>query len=477
MKWRAVRSIAREELRESIGDKRFRWTTVVVTVLLVGSLTFGVRHYLDLSRAHEAALHANTEQFNAQSPKNPHAGAHFGIDAFRPEPLLSFLDRGIDDQIGEDIFLEPHHPNLFANPPSLDSLATSRVGGLSGAEIAIFTLPLLVIALATACITKERERGTLRLLLAQGVSKLEIAAGKTVGIATLLGIVLAPPLVVIATALLALGAASAPDIDAIRIAMILGGFATYVLIFLLICVAISAVASSSRAALLLALGTWGLFVLVVPRIVDQVVRASEPTISVVQLKHEIQTDPTEPMDLLRLDSGIEKFQADTLAKYGVSRIEDLPVNIAGLELEDAEVGGNRVFDRHYEAMFDQLRAQDRITREASVLSPAAALGLLSSSAAGTDLDHRLDWWRSAETHRRRINTILNNYFATHSTSKQGFGFTVGRDAFELVPPWHYDQPPGTWALDRSLPALAALALWCMVAVGLWFAGAQRMRAL
>jgi len=470
-------AVARAEVHEALADGRLRWGAGTAVLLLVATCVFGARHYVELHREREAGLHETTKQFLSQSPKNPHAGAHTGVDAFRPEPVLSFFDRGVDDHVGIDIFMEPHHPNYFTDVPILDSIGTARMGRLSGAEVALFLLPLLALMLAAPAITRERERGTLRLLLAQGVSPAEVMAGKLAGLGAVLGAALLLPAVVLAIVLLGLALSDPSSVDVTRVAMIIVAYGAYTLAFLLVSLAISAVAGGTRQALLVALGVWAFVVLVAPRVVDEFIRARVPTPSAIMFKEEIRADPAEPMDLLGLVSQIDRFQSDALKKYGVSKVEDLPMNIAGLCLEDAEVRNNRVFDRHYNALFHRFREQQRETALASVLSPASAVSLLSSSAAGTDIEHRLDWWRSAETQRRRINTILNNYFATHSTSKQGYEFIVGRDVWELVPPWRYQNRPGTWALARSWPALASLGACVLMALLAFAAATRAMRVL
>lgn len=108
--------------------------------------------------------------FLAQPDRHPHRMVHYGHYAFRTSPLLAALDPGVDAVTGQSIFLEGHRQNtaMFA-----DARAGADLGGFAGltpANIYQLLLPLLLIIIGHGMLLRERESGTLAVLLAQGQS-------------------------------------------------------------------------------------------------------------------------------------------------------------------------------------------------------------------------------------------------------------------------------------------------------------------
>ena len=109
---------------------------------------------------------------------NPHAAAHYGAFVFKPVQPLSAIDPGLDPFVGVFVFLEAHKQQLARHRPIEDATPTRRLGQLTLASAALVLLPLLVVALTFSSFAGERDQGTLRPLLAMGMSRSALLRAK-----------------------------------------------------------------------------------------------------------------------------------------------------------------------------------------------------------------------------------------------------------------------------------------------------------
>ena len=123
---------------------------------------------------------------------NPHAAAHYGAFVFKPVQPLSAIDPGLDPFVGVFVFLEAHKQQLARHRPIEDATPTRRLGQLTPASAALVLLPLLVVSLTFSSFAAERDQGTLRPLLAMGVSRRSLLAGKAIGAMLPLAAVIVP---------------------------------------------------------------------------------------------------------------------------------------------------------------------------------------------------------------------------------------------------------------------------------------------
>jgi ABC-2 type transport system permease protein len=462
MRAAVVRRIAGAELRLQRRDGRVRIAALLVATLTALAILLGYQHHAAVARAMEAAQRETQAQFVGQGEKNPHSGAHFGIHAYRPEPALGFFDRGLDDYLGVAIFIEPHHPNRFRDLPAQDETALSRFGQWTGAGMLQVLLPLLLILLAAPAIASERERGTLRLLAAQGVRPGELLCGKALGIAAAVAGVLAPAL--LAALAVALASPARASLSAARVALLLVGYALYLGAFLLASLAISARARTAQGAVVAALSLWSLTVLLGPRLVAEAAGRLAPSPTAFDFQQALDAGTLNHDEAAREAHDAELLRR-TLAQYGVSKADDLPVNLAGIRLQDQEDHDAPHFDRVYGELFGTFAAQERLTTWGALAAPLLAVQSVSMAAAGTDGAHAADFWLAAERHRRTMVTTLNRFITAHPVKGGAYGLTADREAWDLVPPFAYAPPPARFALDHALAPLAVLLAWLLAALG------------
>ena len=110
------------------------------------------------------------------------------------------------------------------------------------------------------------------------------------------------------------------------------------------------------------------------------------------LPTRLETDIAIQEDLRRLgdshnpdDPFFTAFKQKMLRQYGVSRVEDLPVNYKGLLAVEGEKLTSRLFDDYADRSFAVQAAQSGLMNGFGLISPTVALRRLSMAAAGTDV--------------------------------------------------------------------------------------------
>jgi len=189
-----VPRIAREEWRALARDKVAVFGLLLLTVLILVAALNAHEHqrHTNLERARYQAQ-AN-QAFEAQPDRHPHRVAHFGHYLFRPLNPLAAFDPGIDAYTGNTLYLEPHRQNSANFGDVRQSSLLLRFGQLTPAFVLQVLAPLLLIFVGHASVARERESGTLRILLAQGVGGRQIVCAKLLALSGFAVLALLPAL-------------------------------------------------------------------------------------------------------------------------------------------------------------------------------------------------------------------------------------------------------------------------------------------
>ncbi|MFN8810007.1 MAG: ABC transporter permease, partial [Cyclobacteriaceae bacterium] len=179
-----IREIVRKELLEIFREGRFRVALLTVAILVVTAIGVGRQYYRQVNEQHEAARRNARSEWVSQGSKNPHSAAHYGTYAFKPKYPMSLLDNGVDKYSGVSIYLEAHKRNDAQYMAAQDQTALSRFGDLSPDFILMFMVPLFIILIAFNSVSRERESGTLRVMMSQGISPWKLASGKWLAVFT-----------------------------------------------------------------------------------------------------------------------------------------------------------------------------------------------------------------------------------------------------------------------------------------------------
>ncbi|MBA3837737.1 MAG: ABC transporter permease, partial [Zymomonas sp.] len=267
----AVARVCRNDL---IGMARNRVAVVAIVLTLLLSLVAMLTSlaHRDANAAMRARFQAEADQrFDGQPARHPHRVVHYGHFVFRVPPPLAAFDPGVDAYTGNSIFLEGHRQNSANFGDVRQSSLLARFGALTPAFVLQILAPLVLIFVGFGVFVREREAGTLRQAMAQGLRAREMVAGKLLALLIAAALLGAPG----ALALIWLVAAEgAPAHPALVLAM---GYAGYLAIWAAVVVFVSARAATSRGALLMLLSLWAGVAILIPRVVPDFVAAARPT--------------------------------------------------------------------------------------------------------------------------------------------------------------------------------------------------------
>lgn len=448
--------IAKKEMREIRQDGRFQIASAIVLTLLCVSLGIGWQQYSTVRRQHEQAQAQTREQWLTQGKKNPHSAAHYGVYAFKPKSPLSLVDRGADQYTGVAVWLEAHKQNEFKYKPARDANTLARFGDLTASSVMQLLIPLLIILMSFSAFAGKREQGTLRLLLSMGVPRDQLALGKALGVAGGLGVLLVPAALVGSAALVLASDTGVFVANLPRLGWMTVSYLLYFAAFIGISLTVSALAKSARLALVCLLGFWIFNGLAAPRLFSD-------------LSRTVYRTPSSFAFAQRMEAGLkqgfseEAFQKQVLAKYQVQRVEDLPVNYAGLSLKAGEDHGNEVYDRLYGELWDTFEAQNRLQQQGGLVAPLLAIRSVSMGLSGTDFAQFRDFSVAAEKYRRMFIDVMNDDI-THAPKSEGPH--LGDDnLWAKVPAFDYAAPPVTTVLAQQTWSLGLLCFWALLAAG------------
>ncbi|SEK53955.1 ABC-2 type transport system permease protein [Stigmatella aurantiaca] len=428
--------VATEEWRALVRNRVAMIASLTLVALLVTSALLGTeqRNATEAARARYQAT--ADEAFDAQPDRHPHRMVHYGQFVFRPLSALAFFDPGVDGFTGNTVFLEGHRQNSANFSEARQSSLLLRFGQLTPAFVLQTLAPLLILFLAFGAVAREREQGTLRLLLAQGLAPSELAAGKLVAYAGVVAAIAAPALLVLAAAALAGWAPSAPSL------LMVSGYLVYLLIWAAAALLVSLLARRARDALIVLVAVWMGGVILAPRILPELALARLPAPA------RIETDVAIHQELKQIgdshnpeDPYFASFKAKTLAQYGVEKVEDLPVQWGGLVGMEGERLTSGLFDRHAKEAFEREAGQNRLVRQFGAVSPLIAVRQLSMSLAATDTESHQDFLEQVEQHRYRFVQALNLLQVTKIPNKNaGADPRLSADHWKTLPGFTYRKP-------------------------------------
>lgn len=402
--------------------------------------------------------------FDGAPARHPHRMVHYGHFVFRPLPALAAFDPGVDAFTGNTIYLEGHRQNSANFGDVRQSSLLVRFGQLTPAFILQALAPLMLIFIGFGAVARERERGTIRQLFAHGVSARSLLLGKAWGLAKIAALMMAPAALALGWLLATEGAPLVPSL------FLLGGYMVYFVVWVLLIVIVSALSSHARTALMALIGIWAFAVILLPRVVPDIALATNPALTRLETNIAISDDLRKMGDSHNPDDPyFNEFKAKTLKRYGVKRVEDLPVNYRGLLAIEGEKLWSKLFDDYAAREYAAYKKQSRMTDMAGIASPAIALRRLSMSASGTDLEGHRRFLAQAEAYRFAIVQQLNALQANAITYDDDGNRNKDPEAarrvridpknWQDVPDFSYRAASTQEKLSGALPGLLILLGW------------------
>lgn len=380
---------------------------LAVTVIIIGVVLTLASVLVNSIQMHDAAhqrthlQEASEARFLEQPDRHPHRMVHYGHYVFRAPTPLSMLEPGVDAYTGKAIFLEGHRQNSAMFADQKQSSGLTQFSNLSPAFMLQVLAPLLLILVGYASVTREREAGTLNMMINQGVKKRHILQGKFLALMGA-GLILLLPL-----AVASMWATTTGESSIISVGFVLG-YCVYLIIWSVLVVWISTVSNQGSASFVCLILLWVLFCILVPRISSSTAAAVVPTVgklesdfAMLEEKHKLGDGHNDS------DPAFIALKNKILAQYKVDDIADLPLNFKGLVAKHSEKQLADVLNQFAEKRMQQELSQSKVARQFGWLSPTMAVRTFSMMLAGTNLENHHRFLREAETVRIDFVQSLN----------------------------------------------------------------------
>lgn len=413
---------------------------VIMQVLLLVSLLTGWSQYERTSVMQQQTQALVEQQWAEQPDRHPHRVAHFGHFTFRPPGALSFFDVGVSNFLGNSIFIEAHRQNSanFAN--DYDAATLLRFSELSVANILLVIWPLLLIAFAFNTVSAERQFGTLRQLLAIGVSLRHVIIGKGLGYLALTLAFLSP--IFIATLIL-IGVSSI-ELTAdvlLRVGLLAILYLLYCVFWIVVVLLISSIVKEPKHVLASLISCWFVLTILMPRMVADYAATADPILKRNDLELAVKLETKKVGDSHNPnDPHFNSFKEGVLKEYGVNTVEELPINYRGLVMAEGERISAEIFANFYQQEQDKLKRQQARISAFYWINPYMLARDLSMALARSDAWHFYDFELQSEAHRyartQKLNEIHTNHIelAHDRDQKASSEFWQDFDKFEYQAP-------------------------------------------
>ncbi|UGU15497.1 DUF3526 domain-containing protein [Sinomicrobium kalidii] len=346
--------------------------------------------------------------------KHPHRMAHYGHFAFRPKTPLSVFDFGMESFLGSSIFLEAHVQNPTNFSEAEFSTGMLRFGEISIAMILQTLLPLLIFFLGFRSIAAERENGTLKILMSQGLSRKQLLAGKSLGMTLVMSTLYFP--VILTTVLLwtLLQEMNISMDETYRLLLIVVMYFIYLCIFCVIAVIISALSKTSKTALTSSIGVWLLLTILLPRAGQSLGSYLYRPPSKAGFQAQIENDILKTGDSHNPDDPhYQALKDSVLAVYNVDSVTQLPFNYSGLVMKEGEKITAGIHNDHLKRLRGIYARQNSFSRYLAFLDPYMGIKNLSMALSGTDYNSFTDFQDQAEEYRYHLAQSLNDLQIKH----------------------------------------------------------------
>lgn len=470
--------IAKKEIRIALRERLIVSLGAIILLLLGVALYAGYISYRQQREMITKTQAEKRQEWLSQGDKHPHIAAHYGTFVFKPKTVLSLFDFGLDTYTGTSVYLEAHFQHEFMFRPAQDHSSMIRFGELSAALVLQVLVPLLIIFLAFASFTRERESGTLKLLISQGVTFRALTWGKILAYSIMLMVILLPFLLgILILSVSDIQSDAVPDV-AVRVLLLIMLYGTYLFLFISIAVWVSLRSSTGRNALLTLLTFWIFFTILLPKTVANLSESFYTLPSMRVFKAQIQKDIANGLDGNTPRSlRIANLEKEYLEKHGVDSVEQLPFNFEGVSMQAGEEHGNKVYDHHLSKLREIFHRQNSLGGIASLFNPYMAVKHLSMGLAGTDMQTSIHFEKKVEDYRRELIRKMNNDMAENSAYGEFYGYKAGSDLWQQIEDFSYKTPTAFAVLKYYKVEITSLFVWMVLVLWLLNDANRKMKPL
>lgn len=463
-----LKLIVRKTRQDLFQSKQNLLIAVTVILFCFLSIGIGLTKYTETFSKVQEYRKETRENWEHRPDKHPHRMAHYGYLVFRIGHPLSIFDNGLDNYLGNVIFLEAHKQNTANLSEAGSSGILVRFGAFSSAFILQTIVPLIILFLGFGLIVREREDATLKILTVQGASSRAILWGKVLGLWQFSLLFLIPVIPIVIFAGIWTETTDFTDILE-RLSVIFPSYMIYYFFFSTLTVLISAISKTSSSALIGLIGSWLILVIFVPKGIQFAAQNLYPTPSRIAFETQVEEDVLKVGDSHNPDDPHFKHIKDSLlAKYKVNKTDELPINYGGFVMKEGERISSKIYIAHLEKLQKKYDQQQKMNEWFGFINPVMAIKNVSMMASGTDYFAYQQFQNQAEDYRyklaQQMNTLQIENISNIKPKPGEKQAMVSNENWKKFPDFQYQFTSLKDSLSNQLLPLMAIIFWFLVCI-------------
>ncbi|WP_299184884.1 DUF3526 domain-containing protein [uncultured Aquimarina sp.] len=483
MKWANIKLFVLNFWHNVTTPKSFYLLYTIFIVLTCYAAFSGIKNHITQNEIRLDHQVKARQSWEANPDKHPHRMAHFGTFAFRINASLGIFDYGLESFTGNTVFLEAHRQNSVNFSEATFSTGMLRFGELSLSLLLQLVLPLIMFFLGFSSIAKDRQNGTLKMLLSQGATWKEILFGKSLGLFAISMLYFIPVFLAVIIALLIYGQQGANEFLWLRLLFISFGYLAFLFIISALTMIVSATTRTAKNALLRLLGIWLLLVVLLPKSAQAMGNYWFPTPSKLAFQSSIEKEVIKKGDSHNPnDPHYNNLRDSVLSVHNVKKVTDLPFNYSGFVMREGEKITANLYRKHYKNLVSIYNNQNDVTQLSSFINPFTAIKQLSMTMSGTDFSSYIDFQNQADTYRYQLAQTMNELQMEYISPKKESGsegkkHVVDHEHWSEFKDFRHQPMAFSKSIKEASLALISIILWVLLIFWLLLFTSKKAKAI
>jgi ABC-type transport system involved in multi-copper enzyme maturation permease subunit len=397
-----LRDIVRKEIMDNISTFKFVVIFVVVTVLIISGLVLGSRNYLDLKGDAEEQLELNRKMLASQS--NWINAGYIGTFETKKPYVLSIVDSGVDNSLGRQANVNIDAKPVLDESRNLVAPIMAVFGEVDLTFVVEIILSLFVILLTYDAVSGEKERGTLKLALANDVPRYKLILGKMIGGFSVIAVSFLLPLLIGIAFMQGFYSSVMADFTPdswIRFSLVILAYLFYLSVFFAVGLFVSSICHRSSTSFIILLMVWVLFVTIIPRVSLTAAENVRPYKSYATLQLEAFSEVSQKRKEI-----MQKWMTDRKAWAKAISEGTFADRFTELFSSFSEAQKKAMEDRDTEFLNQQnsqISLAETISRS---VSPASALNFAVQNLAGTGWERQREYVRQLAGNQQKFKDMV-----------------------------------------------------------------------
>ncbi len=419
--------IAKKEFRNNITTANFIASFILMMVLIPYTVITGVRMYESKQNTYHSDVKETEEHFDSR-----HCYAWLNPTAIKPPTPLNIFCTGISEQVGSSVTLNKQQKPLFARGITTmhENPFLNSFGSIDFVNILVILLSLMGVFFSYNLFSAEKEKGTLKLILSNNVSRAQFFSGKILGVyLTLLPILLISFLTIIVIIQFSPAVRLVAD-DYLRLLILIVLSLIYFSFFIFLGSFISSKVKASSTGLIINLMIWSILLFLLPNLGSYVGKISTPidnyqivNRSIADLDKELNNEYDEVKKQL-VTEGLTNTGCMICmgSEYGSLMVFFTPTENMNRFRRNHELMGPKILEnsdkkwRVQEDYLNKLYRQEKSVKYLSCFSPSEIFKHVAAGLCKVDRGTQIDFMDQARSYHDNFYQyyVDQNLFGSYS---------------------------------------------------------------